>query len=103
MAPIQEFCQLERVYGPTNISRFNLFTSINVTATVADGYSTGEAIKAAEKVAADILPAGYSYEYQGLTRDFQTYFELTGSETGTTPVENSLGITARALRLAVII
>ena len=78
MAPIQEFCRLERVYGPTNISRFNLFTSINVTATVADGYSTGEAIKAAEKVAADILPAGYSYEYQGLTREEAKASNTTG-------------------------
>ena len=69
MAPIQEFCRMERVYGPSNINRFNLFTSINVTATVADGYSTGEAIKAVEEVAADMLPQGYTYDYQGLTRE----------------------------------
>ena len=69
MSPIQEFCQIERVYGPTNITRFNLFTSINVTGTVANGYSTGEAIKAAEEVAAQVLPTGYSYDYQGLTRE----------------------------------
>ncbi len=69
MAPVQEFCQLERVYGPSNINRFNLFTSINVTATVADGYSTGEAIKAVEEVAAQALPTGYTYDYQGLTRE----------------------------------
>ena len=68
MSPIQEFCKLERVYGPTNISRFNLFTSITVTATVADGYSTGEAIKAVQEVAADYLPTGYTYDYSGLTR-----------------------------------
>ena len=69
MAPVQEFCRIERVYGPTNITRFNLFTSINVTGTVANGYSTGEAIKAAEEVAAQVLPTGYSYDYQGLTRE----------------------------------
>ena len=69
MAPVQEFCRVERVYGPTNITRFNLFTSINVTATVASGYSTGEAIKAAQEVAAEVLPTGYSYDYQGLTRE----------------------------------
>ena len=63
MAPIQEYCNLERVYGPSNINRFNLFTSINVTATVADGYSSGEAIKAVQEVA-----AGYTYDYSGLTR-----------------------------------
>ncbi|MBQ2208974.1 MAG: efflux RND transporter permease subunit [Prevotella sp.] len=69
MAPAQEFCRLERVYGPTNISRFNLFTSITVTATVADGYSTGEALNAAREVAVDMLPTGYSYDYTGLTRE----------------------------------
>ena len=68
MSPIQEYCSLERVYGPTNISRFNLFTSITVTATVAEGYSTGEAIKAVEEVAAEQLPTGYTYDYSGLTR-----------------------------------
>ena len=69
MSPAKEFCRLERVYGPSNINRFNLFTSINVTATVAAGYSTGEAIKAAQEVAADVLPTGYTYEYSGLTRE----------------------------------
>ena len=68
MAPVKEFCNLQRVYGPSNINRFNLFTSINVTATVADGYSTGEAIKAVQETAATMLPQGYTYEYSGLTR-----------------------------------
>ncbi len=69
MSPVEEFCRLERVYGPSNINRFNLFTSINITGTVADGVSTGEAIKAAQEVAADVLPTGYTYDYQGLTRE----------------------------------
>ena len=69
MSPVQEFCTLERVYGPSNINRFNLFTSINVTATVADGYSTGEAIKACQEVGADLLPTGYTFDYSGLTRE----------------------------------
>lgn len=68
MAPVTEFCSMKRVYGPSNINRFNMFTSINVTATVADGYSTGEAIKAVEEVAATSLPEGYAYDYSGLTR-----------------------------------
>ena len=78
MAPVQEFCQLERVYGPTNISRFNLFTSINVTGTVASGFSTGEAIKAAQEVAAEMLPEGYTYDYQGLTREEAKSTNSTG-------------------------
>ena len=69
MAPVSEYCQLERVYGPLNINRFNLFTSINVTATVASGYSTGDALKAIAEVAEDMLPTGYSYDFTGLTRE----------------------------------
>ena len=68
MAPINEFCNVKRVYGPAGVNRFNLFTSINVTCNVAEGYSTGEAIKAVEEVAAQSLPAGYTYDYSGLTR-----------------------------------
>ena len=68
MSPVKEFCNLTRVYGPSNINRFNLFTAINVTATVADGYSTGQAIKAVEDVASQMLPTGYTYDYSGLTR-----------------------------------
>ena len=60
---------MERVYGPSNINRFNLFTSINVTATVNDGFSSGEAIKACQEVASTTLPTGYTYEYSGLTRE----------------------------------
>lgn len=68
MAPITEYCSLERVYGPSNINRFNLFTSISVNVSPADGYSSGEAMKAISEVADEVLPAGYTYEYSGLTR-----------------------------------
>ncbi len=69
MAPVTEFVELKKVYGPQVIDRFNLFTSINVNATPADGFSTGDCIKAMEEVAADVLPAGYTYEFSGLTRN----------------------------------
>ena len=68
MAPVSEFCTLKRVYGPSNITRFNLFTSISISATPADGYSSGQAIQAAEEVAKQVLPQGYGYEFSGLTR-----------------------------------
>ena len=78
MAPINEFCSLHRVYGPSNVNRFNMFTCINVTATVADGYSSGEALKAVEEVANDVLPAGYGYDYSGLTRSEKESSGSTG-------------------------
>ena len=68
MAPVSEFCTLKRVYGPSNITRFNLFTSIAINATPADGYSSGQAIQTTEEVAKQVLPQGYGYEFSGLTR-----------------------------------
>ena len=62
MSPVGEFCSLKRIYGPSNIARFNLFTSITINAQAADGYSSGEAIKAVEEVAKQKLPAGYTYD-----------------------------------------
>ena len=71
MAPIKEYVSLTRVYGPQEIDRFNLFTSINVNASAAEGYSTGDALNAMAEVAKTSLPAGYSYEFSGLTRNEQ--------------------------------
>jgi hydrophobic/amphiphilic exporter-1 (mainly G- bacteria), HAE1 family len=69
MAPITGFITLEKVYGPQSISRFNLFTSIGITGAPNAGYSSGDAIKAIEEVAATSLPIGYGYEFSGLTRE----------------------------------
>ena len=71
MAPINEFVNMSRVYGPQEIARFNLFTSIDVNASAATGYSSGDAIKAIEEVASTTLPTGYGYEFSGLTRSEQ--------------------------------
>ncbi len=68
MAPVNEFANLQKVYGPQAINRFNLFTSIDVNASTGDGYSSGDAMKALSEVAAQTLPAGVSFEYSGLTR-----------------------------------
>ena len=69
MSPVKEFCRLERVYGPSNINRFNLFTSINVQVQVADGYSSGEVLNVCKDVASTVLPTGYTYDYSGLSRE----------------------------------
>lgn len=71
MAPITQFVELERVYGPDNIKRFNLFTSILVNGSPAPGYSSGQAIAAIEETAEQFLPQGYAYEYSGMTREEQ--------------------------------
>lgn len=69
MAPLSGFITMERVYGPQSINRFNLYTSININGSPNPGFSSGDAIKAIEEVAARHLPLGYSYEYSGMTRE----------------------------------
>ncbi len=68
MAPVTEFASVEKVYAPQAINRFNLFNSIDVTASAASGYSNGDAMKALAEVSEQSLPTGVSYEYSGLTR-----------------------------------
>ncbi|MDZ7681030.1 MAG: efflux RND transporter permease subunit [Fodinibius sp.] len=50
MAPISSFVELNRVYGPQNISRFNLFNSVQLTGATNPGYSSGDAIDAIKEV-----------------------------------------------------
>ena len=69
MAPVTEFITLTKVFGPESIDRFNLFRAVSVTGQPNPGYSTGDAIKAIEAVAAEKLPPGYGYEFSGLTRE----------------------------------
>ncbi len=78
MSPVSEFVNLQRVYGPSTVSRFNLFTSIDCQVTPADGYSSGQAIKAVQEVAEQTLPTGYDYEFSGLTRSENEQSNTTG-------------------------
>ncbi|OYY99860.1 MAG: hydrophobe/amphiphile efflux-1 family RND transporter [Sphingobacteriia bacterium 28-36-52] len=63
------FIKLERVYGPEQLTRYNMYTSAMVNGDAGAGFSSGEAIESVEKVAKEKLPRGYSYEWSGITRD----------------------------------
>ncbi|MCS4239816.1 HAE1 family hydrophobic/amphiphilic exporter-1 [Myroides gitamensis] len=69
MAPITTFIDLKKVYSPEFLTRFNLFNSAMVSGAPHAGYSSGDAIKAIEEVAAKTLPKGYGFEYSGLSRE----------------------------------
>ena len=69
MSPINQYLRLTRIYGPQSISRFNLFTAISVNGQAAEGYSSGQAIQAVRETAAKVLPAGYGYEFGGMSRE----------------------------------
>ena len=69
MSPISQYLTLTRIYGPQAIARFNLFPSISINGSAAKGYSSGQAIQAVREVAAEMIPAGYGYEFGGMSRE----------------------------------
>ena len=69
MMPINQFVTLTKEYMPQSINSFNMFPSIDVSGSVADGSSSGRAIKAIQETAAKELPVGYSIEFGGITRE----------------------------------
>ncbi|WP_215222833.1 efflux RND transporter permease subunit [Echinicola shivajiensis] len=67
MVPVNTLITLKRVYGPEIVNRYNLFNSITINATPAEGYSSGDAMNAIEKLAETELSTNYSYEWTGMS------------------------------------
>lgn len=79
MAPISQFMNIKKVYGPDIISRFNLYTSMKVMVAPSEGHTSGQALAAISEVAKENLPAGFGYELGGMAREEA---ESSGSTTG---------------------
>lgn len=69
MVPYSSFITLEKVLGPEQITRYNMYTAAMITGDAAKGYSSGDAIKAIETIAKEKLPRGYTIEWSGMTRE----------------------------------
>lgn len=69
MTPYSSFIKLERVYGPEQLTRYNMYLSAMINGDAADGYSSGDVIKIVEQTAKEVLPRGYSIEWSGMTRE----------------------------------
>jgi HAE1 family hydrophobic/amphiphilic exporter-1 len=69
MVPFASFVRLERVYGPEQLTRYNMYTSAMINGEPASGFSSGDAITAVEKVAKEKLPRGYGIDWSGMTRE----------------------------------
>src|SRR5690606_26250048 len=67
--PFSAFVTMERVYGPEQVTRYNMFSSALISGDAARGFSSGEVIDAVERVAAETLPQGYDIEWSGMTRE----------------------------------
>jgi HAE1 family hydrophobic/amphiphilic exporter-1 len=69
MVAISQFIDFKKIYGPESVARFNMLKAVNVNGKAKPGYSSGDAIKAIQEVAAQHLPKTYSYEFSGMTRE----------------------------------
>lgn len=69
MVAINQFIDFKRIYGPEAVARFNMLKAVNVNGKATPGYSSGDAIKAIQEVAAQHLPRNYTYEFSGMTRE----------------------------------
>jgi len=69
MVPFSTFIKLERVYGPEVLTRYNMYMSAMINGEPAEGYSSGDAIAAVEKIAAEKLPSRFELEWSGMTRE----------------------------------
>ncbi|PBQ33670.1 hydrophobe/amphiphile efflux-1 family RND transporter [Sphingobacteriaceae bacterium] len=69
MVSYSAFTDIERVYGPEQLTRYNMYNSAMINGEPSEGHSTGDAIKTIEKLAKNKLPKGYSFDWSGMTRD----------------------------------
>jgi len=69
MVPFSTFIKLERVYGPEVLTRYNMYMSAMINGEPAEGFSSGEAIAAVEKIAAEKLPSRFELQWSGMTRE----------------------------------
>ncbi|MFN4123096.1 MAG: efflux RND transporter permease subunit [Flavobacteriales bacterium] len=69
MVPFSSFMSIEKVYGPEQVTRYNMYTSAMINGQPAKGYSSGQAIDAIKAVAAEKLPKGFGYDWAGSSRD----------------------------------
>ena len=69
MVPYSNFLTMERIFGPSQITRYNMFTSSLITGEAEAGVSSGEVIQAVEEIAKETLPRGYEIEWSGVSRE----------------------------------
>ena len=67
MIPLSTLVSLTPVVGPQSVTRYDMARSAAVQGLTSTGHSTGDGIKAFEKVAAEVLPEGYSIEWTGMS------------------------------------
>ena len=66
LVPMGSVAEIRRIIGPDTVNRYNLYPAAEIIGNVAEGYSTGEAMAAIERAAAEVLPEGMGLEWTDL-------------------------------------
>ncbi len=74
LVPLRKLVTMEEVTTVQSLTRINRARAISVFGNVAPGKSQGEALAVAEKIAAEVLPAGYSFSLEGAAQTFNESF-----------------------------
>lgn len=69
MTPLSALVSIKLAEAPALISHYNVYRAVEINGSPKPGFSSGQAIEALKEVAAQTLPAGYSYEFSGMTRE----------------------------------
>jgi len=69
MVPLSSLITTTLIENPAVISHYNIYRSIEINGSPKPGYSSGQAIEALKEVATETLPAGYSYDFSGMSRE----------------------------------
>ena len=67
MVPMTSLATLSTSLGPQTVDRYNMLSAIKINGNAAPGYSSGEAMQAMQRVAAQTLPNGYTYDWSGMS------------------------------------
>ena len=67
MVPLNALVTQAPTSAPVVLQRYNLFRTADIGGDAAPGYSSGDAIRAMEEVAREVLPPGYGYEWSGIS------------------------------------
>lgn len=69
MASLGSFISLKRIYGAESLRRFNMLNAIMMNVSPAPGCSSGDVISATKRVAEEVLPNDYTFEFGGMARE----------------------------------
>jgi len=69
MVQYSSFANIERVYGPEQLTRYNMYNAAMINGEPAEGFSSGDVIKTVTKLASEKLPKGYTFDWSGMTLD----------------------------------